>query len=158
MMFNWIRRCLINRQRKIFRYWDGNQVLYADPLLLWRLIMTHREFDPATHGPAFDRGEEEAYRVVLRCAMDVFQVPLIDRRTKASLKQPGLTEQELINLFKRFLAYCDDLKKSIRTSQTSPEPTPEESVSSTDYTVPTSVLSALSSMENGKPSEPQGCC
>lgn len=154
-MFNWLSRWLINRRRRIFRFWDGKQWRYVDPLVMWRGIMTHPEFDPETTGPAFDRGDESAWHVVLRCTQHVFGITSFSERGK-----PGLTEQETILLFKRFLAYCDDLKKSMQTIPTSQQPT--QAPVSTGYSVPpeilTSATAAFGSTSTVNSSATPGCC
>jgi hypothetical protein len=154
---NWLRRLLIDRQRKIFSFYDGARMRRVDPLLVWRLIMTHPDFDPAVHGPAFDRGCPEAWKVVLKCARDVFQLEHF-----TELGKPGLTEQEMVSLFKRFLAFCEDLKKSFEESPTTPPST--EQTPSTDYIPPPEVQSIIDasagspSTPRDSPSEYVGCC
>lgn len=156
-MFNFVSRWLINRRRKIFKYWDGVKWQYTDPLKVWRAIMTHPTFDPESTGPAFDRGDEEAWKTVLGISQDVFHVvPFVKPG------QLGLTEQETILVFKRFLVYCDDLKKSIRTIPTTQPPTPV--TDQTEYSVPPEVealmkdIAASGSTLTANSSETPGCC
>lgn len=152
-MLNWFRRKMADRQRKIFTFYDGCKYRSVDPLLIWGLINGHPQFDPQTHGPAFDRGDEEAYRIVLKCARDVFDIPAYSERGK-----PGLTEMELVTVFKQFLAYCDDLKKSINRLPISQPVTVESEQPQTGYIVPTSVSAVLPSTSTDKPYETPGCC
>jgi hypothetical protein len=153
----WLRRKVTDRQRNIFKFYDGEKLRGVDPLLVWRLIMTHPDFNPEVHGPAFDKGDVEAWKIVLKCARDAFEIPPFTETGK-----PGLTEQELSSLFKRFLAYCDDLKKSFETSQPSLPST--EQTASTAYIPPPEVASIIAasavspSTSTDKPSEPVGCC
>lgn len=151
-MLNWLRNRLMNRRRKIFTYWDGCKNVSVDPLLVWRMILGHPQFNPEVHGPAYDRGDEDAWRVVQKCARDVFQVPVY-----SGMGKPGLTELELDSLFKRFMLYMDGLKKSTKTNPTTPSFTQPE-IPSTHYTAPTSLLSDLPSMPSENASGLPGCC
>ena len=148
-MLNWLCNRIVNRRRKIFTYWDGCKNVSVDPLLVWRSILSHTLFDPETLGPAYDRGEEDAWKLVQKITRDVFNVPAF-----TILGQPGLTELELDSLFKRFQLYMEGLKKSTSQSPTSQPPMVE--IPSSSYTVPTNVLSALHLTPNANASDSLG--
>jgi hypothetical protein len=107
------------RQRRIFRYFDGQRESSADPLAAWIALAEDAEFEIEKHTAAIDAGDSEAYKVVSRAVRRVFNVkPFADG---------GLTDQECLDLLLAFLGYMGSLKKSTNDSLTSSLPT--ESVS-----------------------------
>lgn len=118
-MFGWLKRKWRNRGRAIFRFWDGMRERVADPLVIHRALMAHPEFNwettPALIDVDDDKISTDAIRVTADGVRSAFGVP--------SLEAGGLTEMELVHLLVQFTSYLADLKKSIGSPPTSPEPT-----------------------------------
>jgi hypothetical protein len=115
-MLNLIRRWFNNRNRAIFRFWDGQRIRRIDPLLAYRRLDTHPEFDWSTHPEMIDGDDErlssEATEITARAVCEVFGVRPFDGSR-------GLTEQECIGLLIQFVQYLTALKKNGNTSPTS---------------------------------------
>ena len=45
-MFNWLRKKIIDRQRKLFVFWDGQKTVRVDPMVIFRRMGEHADFDP----------------------------------------------------------------------------------------------------------------
>lgn len=116
-MLNWLRSKLINHRRAIYSYFDGQQVRKADPMVLHRSLMSHPEFDLATHPQLIDESPEDR-DITLNATRDVFGVKAFD-----GLTGEGLTEEETINLLWGFVSYCNSKKKRTNPSPTSPPAT-----------------------------------
>jgi hypothetical protein len=130
---NWIRRRAWNRERAIFRYWDGARWRWIDPFLAFRRLADHPEFDwekdPALIDFADQRTASGCADRTVRAVREVFGIPAFDgsRGTPA-----GLTEAELIALLVAFTAYVTDAKKNTGPPATSSPPTePRPSEAST---------------------------
>lgn len=136
MLFNWIRNKLINRQRMIFEYWNGSFMCRADPIVLFRNLRNHEEFNIDAHLSRSDMLDpfcsvknpiaEEAYGLCVKAAREVFNIPALEE----GRGRWGLTEQECVALLKAFLNYALDLKKSFSLMQTNSESIPPQSFSS----------------------------
>lgn len=140
-MFNWLRNWLLNRNRLLFRYWDGQRIRRGDPIVLWRNLMTDKRFDFKS---CIERQNNETY---FAFPNEVFPVPngatqecAIVIRDSFGIPEfgdsQGLSENELIALGKSFLEYVHFLKKSISLSQTSAEQSPGSSILSFTPSVP----------------------
>ena len=121
-MFNW----LLQKRRRIFRFWDGSRWRAVDPLRAWRLLWNHptcspeKDFGPAT-GAHPDKFEPDAQDRVLGMIQDMFGVKPWSEDT------PGLTIDETLNLLWDFIRYMNDLKKKPNTTPTMSAPTESES-------------------------------
>lgn len=116
-MLNWLRTKLINRRRAIYRYWDGKRFRRADPMVLYRSLMSHPKFDLSTHPQFIDENQEDR-DITLSAIRDVFGVKAFD-----GLTGEGLTEEETVQLLWAFVSYCTAKKKSVSPSPTSPPAT-----------------------------------
>lgn len=138
-MFGWLRRFWGGdppdvyrvRERQIYRYFDGQKEVAADPLVLYKRVMDVRpalavDIKVARAGMM---GSKEAHEAVLGYVRQVFNLkPLADG---------GLTEAEALGLLDHFLAYVDGVKKNTRPSATSAAETSEASPSSSGEGPPT---------------------
>lgn len=144
-MLQWLRNRLAERQRLIFRYWDGRRIHRGDPLVLYRGLKNHEEFDYDSHLAAHDNGDDDATAVCARAVCDVFGVePLSD--------EGGLTENERLALLKTFTEYVLGLKKSTSPPPTMSTPTsggPEESERTTS--LPAGSTSTSAEQSSGTP-------
>jgi hypothetical protein len=104
-------------ERKIYRYFDGKEVVRADPTVVWRNLMEVKGDLAAHYSVAFsgldNKGKPDAIAAIARLSRKIF-----------SLKEfgdGGLTEMECVHLVNHFWAYCDRVKKNSRGSPTPPE-------------------------------------
>jgi hypothetical protein len=110
-------RCwLFNRQRYVYRFWDGSRTRVADPLACYRDLMAHEDFRiddlkmlsiPALM-PDKAKTLAKAYR-------DVFKVKQVE--------DGGLTDVECVHNLQDFLGVSYIQKKSGESQQTSPTST-----------------------------------
>lgn len=101
-------------RRDIFRYWDGKQYRYADPLVIWQKLWSDPTVDPNvdfTLATGIDSDgnateyDADAERRVLEMIRNLFGVR---QWTESSY---GLTVRETFTLMWEFLRYINDLKK-----------------------------------------------
>jgi hypothetical protein len=123
-MFNWLVNIIRSRQRQIFRFWDGKKVRGADPIVVWRALLSHPDFEitrdtELMNVPDF-KVSDPARRRCVAATRAAFGVE--------SLGGGGLTEDETVDLFKAFCIYAVELKKNFRDTPISSEPTPAPSV------------------------------
>lgn len=116
-MLNFVRRWWINRQRAIFRYWDGSRFRNADPWALYRALQLHNRFT-WEHLKLVEIEDAEAIEITLEAVRDVFGVQAFDGETRR-----GLTESETIALIESFEDYVAIVKKKVSHSPTWPEST-----------------------------------
>lgn len=121
-MFGWWRQ----RQREIFRYWDGTRHRAIDPLVAWRLMWEHPECKPqddfATAVGQDSEGNpvpfsQEALDRVLAMARQMFDV------RPYSETSPGLTIDETLAVLWSFMAFMRQLKKKREPLPTTSAPT-----------------------------------
>lgn len=109
-MFQFVRNLVSRRsaalRRDIFVYHDGARQRRADPMLLWEKLRTDPDYDLTTVLPASARGEPEAMREHEALVRRMFDIPEYDPETNA-----GLPILELHDLFARYMAYMEHLKK-----------------------------------------------
>jgi len=153
-MFGWLKNIIKNwickddlsiympKERKLFSYFNGEKLIREDPMTLYFKMM---EVGPelaidikVAVSPMKDADDfrKKAYDKM----RSVFGV---NRHTPDT---PGLTDLETIDLFSRFQAYLDDLKKNVKSTPTPVEETLVPSVSSSVENQPTS-----SSLHSGSP-------
>lgn len=100
-------------ERRIYKYFDGEKIRPADPMVLWRRLMEVRGDLARDMSVAFapfeNKGKAEAYAGVAEKARQIFQVKC--------LEEGGLTEPELIDLVNHFWRYCEGVKKNSTPSQ-----------------------------------------
>lgn len=130
VMFGWWKRSRRmarrrERQRAIFRYWDGERERGIDPASVWRALVTHPKFNWETHPALIDDQNpavgREALEITLNAIREVFDVGIWTEDAQGHAR--GLTEWETINILVEFNQYLDSLKKSTNPTPTSPPPT-----------------------------------
>lgn len=129
MLISWIRNRFYNRGRAIFRFWDGSTSRRIDPMVVYRRLLEHPEFDWETTPLLIDVHEEAVAADAIRLSADAvrvaFEIPELSE-TK------GLTEIECVQLLQLFVQYLTALKKNISGARISQAPTvPESSEEST---------------------------
>lgn len=150
-LFSWVRRLFgrertnlyLPKDRLIFYYGDGQRVVAADPMELWRNFEEVRGDLAAASMVARSQSKDagKMYRKMVEYIRKIFDVK--------PLKEGGLTEQETTDLLNSFLLYCDELKKNSRRYPTSRTATPEPSASSSGDSPPTPSGSGSGSTEKG---------
>lgn len=134
-MLNFIRRIYANRQRAIFRFWDGTRKRGVDPILVVRALESHPEFNWEVDPQLIEMEDADreaadgAFARIADATRMAFGIPLFDGKH-------GLTEGELLNLLGFFVGYLNALKKNTSTPLTSPEPTASASLGESDTTSP----------------------
>lgn len=137
-MFNWLFDMFGRdegyykpKKRRLYKYFDGERKVTADPMVLFRRLM--------------ERSTE------LSCDIQVYNSPSKDRfkareammdkvRWIFSLKkyeEGGLEEEKCEELLDHFVNWCDKVKKKLRTSQTSQTVTSSPSKTSLEGNQPT---------------------
>ena len=109
MLMNWLFRLLTERNRKIFSFWDGRKAVRVDPMVIFRRLSEHQEFDPVEDFKRL-RNPIPKYRVkavgnLAGIAREVFELPVYNGTH-------GLTENELISLMGKFQTDMAALKKN----------------------------------------------
>jgi len=151
-MLSWLldcyRRWAFNRNRLVFRYWDGSRTRLGDPIVLYRALMAHEDFRADDFKllqmrdlfPKLLGGMAKVYR-------DVFEVK--------TPEQGGLTEHECVANLRAFIEYLGLQKKSTGLTLTSPRTTePESSVSSVPETSTSADLPSSSTSTESNTGEP----
>lgn len=104
-MFNLVLRWLFNRNRYVFKFWNGHRTVYADPMVLWRSLQQHEDFrEDDFKLMKVDALREKIIGKVAGVTRCVFGVGTVEER--------GLTELECLDLLKAFIAYSGFQKKS----------------------------------------------
>jgi hypothetical protein len=140
-MLGWLKNLIVRwreRDRLIFRYWDGAKWRAIDPFVahraIWatpdwiqdaKVVVNPQRADGSYFYPAAMVLEaEDNLRNMTRQVFDV------EAWTE---EDPGLTLIETDKLLQDFMAFCEDLKKKLKTSPTSSAPSGStEPVSSLD--------------------------
>lgn len=136
-------------ERSLFRYNDGFNDVYGDPLEIASTLDTDPEYSPNKHIPLLEAGGRpggEAWKVLTRAVRRAFKLPSFDHTTGE-----GLTDQEALELFWEFSTYISGLKKNIDPSVMPPESTDATSQPSTETIMKDS--SGWSSTSTGKGGE-----
>jgi len=124
MFFGWLKRRLINRKRSIFRYWDGFRDRIIDPMVPYRRLLSHKDFD-WERTPVLIEVDDE------KMAADALGLTAIAVREAFEVEphgdKGGLTEWECLELLQVFVMSMMSLKKSTNPGPISPEPTEPES-------------------------------
>lgn len=146
---SWLRNWWRNRQRAIFHYWDGKRNRRIDPMVVYRRLDEHPEFDWDNDTKLFANigderkmlrdAAEEAMQKCIAATREAFAVSAFD-----SVSGCGLTEMETLSLFESFCVYMGVLKKSTGTLPTSPQFTDSVSESATKNTSDSGSISTAS--------------
>ena len=118
-MPNWFLRWLFNRNRDIFKYFNCQRVVKADPLVLWRALQQNEDYRQEDFkllkAPAL---RNEIIGKLAGIVRQVFGVQLPE--------DGGLTELECLELLQSFILYAGLQKKSTEPMPTLPETTEPE--------------------------------
>jgi hypothetical protein len=125
MIPNWIIRKLTARRRNIFRFWNGRRYATIDPMVVFRKLSDNQEFSEAHDLKQLEYANTtsrlQAYGHIAEVIRDAFSLPVFDGNS-------GLTETELVKLYRLFQAAMTTLKKKPRQqhgSSPSMEPAPD---------------------------------
>lgn len=155
-MFHWLSNLLRKRRergREIFRFWDGARERGADPISVMRAIALDEVFVPEVHlDPLLlegipNRDAAEASQIAVEAARRIFGVQAW------SDDQPGLTEQETLQLWLNFAEYLDGLKKNSSPNQTGPEVTETAPTVSEDESGTNTTSDSTSTLDESRPAE-----
>lgn len=111
-MFNFIRNYFWNRQREIFRYRDGTRERRADPIAVWRALLSDESFEIERDSQLMELNDRGAWGRCVTATRKALSVP--------EFENGGLTEDETVNLFQSFCLYVAALKKNSSPTPTSP--------------------------------------
>lgn len=117
-MITWIldttRRWIFNRNRYIYRYWNGRKMVAGDPVILYRGLMLHDDYRGEIDFDMmkFDAKREEITIKLANVFRDVFSV--------LPPEEGGLTVLECLNELKAFVAFSGIQKKSTESTLTLP--------------------------------------
>jgi hypothetical protein len=143
-MFRSLYRRFFGPSRAIFRYWNGQRDVAADPLRLLRAVENDTEFNIEIDPALVDADDQPATLRMIACVRRAFNVK--------SFEEGGLLEAECLQLFLRLYEFLDGVKKNTVPSPTSSPPT--ESASSTASTDPAPTPTNSSSGSSETPSAP----
>lgn len=147
-------------ERVIYNYWDGEKMIRADPMVLFKAIMAAGAdlWIDIKVSMSEMKDAPKAFDNAVKKIRGIFNVK--------SLTDGGLTEAETLNLFDSFLVYVEELKKNSKTFPTLPTatsvplgnstgaspPTPNTSDSGSTDNVPLTVAPSMSPSEPASPS------
>ncbi len=106
------------QNRAIFGFWDGSKRRFIDPMIPFRALVQHDEFDWETTPKAIDIGDLAAMGVTAKAIRDAFGIAPINESATS-----GLTESECVQLLFQFVDWMQGVKKKDSISQTSAPPT-----------------------------------
>lgn len=137
-------------ERRIYRYFDGKDVVHADPMVLWSKLMEKApelNIDLAL-ARSVSKEREKGRRGAVSKVRGVFDVLPYDGGTKT-----GLTDAECMMLMSHFMDYMGAVKKNGQDPPTSPGETgfvsPNGSGGDTEENPPMSPTSGSGCVENG---------
>lgn len=144
----WFRRRTLDnfytpKERKIYRYFNGEKVVHADPMILYKKIMAVGQELAVDIDVAKSPCKEaiQADDEAVRKLREIFEVKPVTSDGK------GLGEAEVIELFDHFWEFLEGLKKN-----SSPSSTTSTSASSPPADSVTPSTSASGSSANGSSS------
>ena len=158
-MFAWLRSLFGKKEefaldlykpslRQIYRYYDGQKVVTADPLVIYKRLMDRGPtlaVDMKVSATTM-KGNVKAHDDSLRKIREIFDVKPLD--------QGGLTEIETLALLDHYLVFEDVQKKIAPRRPTSPGETSPSSSPSTDAAPPTPSSTDSGSTDAGPSTEP----
>lgn len=125
-MLEWLRNKLRNRQRAIFRFWDGTCIRGVDPMSIFLAIKAHPTYNAETDPPLVDADDKDAYERMVKGCQDVFSIPVFQ---EVNGIRHGLTGPECISLMVDFTQYVVALKKNTSGNPMTPDATVGTSIS-----------------------------
>jgi hypothetical protein len=132
-LFNRIRRKRAERERAVYRYWNGREIRTIDPIEVIRTLMNSPPFDwskdPIWISSALTHQERDAaLQRTVAAVRSAFRLPVTG----------SLTETECVGLLIAFVAYIREQKKSGNLLLTSLLNTAQEPSPSTSDPIPNS--------------------
>lgn len=118
-------------ERLIYRYWNGKEIILADPLILYKRVMEV--------GPSISIDFKGAVSPLKKAPQYHDSLVATVRKVFSinSLADGGLTESESLDLLDHFLTYVESLQKKTSTSVILPTATSASSDSSSADSQPT---------------------
>lgn len=145
-------------ERYIYSYFDGAKIVRADPIELYRRIMSKwpelRTDIAVSQSPSKDAAR--CHERMIATLRELFNVKALD-----PVERTGLTEVETIELLNHFFTFNGEVKKNssgpptspTATSPPTPQPTAGPSSDSSSGESPTTKNSDSGSTANGQPSD-----
>ena len=118
---DYFRRRRYDRQRQLYRYFDGERTRSIDPLEAHIALELHETFN-WEDGELLIEGDPVVTRTVINAVCDVFHVQQWDDKTCR-----GITGAECLEILDDYMAYCETVKKNTDIGPISPQPTESES-------------------------------
>lgn len=156
-MFEWIKNLFKKKEqldvflpsvRKIYNYFDGERLVRADPLVLYKRFLeigTELSIDIKVSN-SISKDASKAQIKALEKIRKIFDVK--------SLEDGGLSQVESFDLLDHFLNYCNNVKKNYPRTSTLPPNLDQTSSSRNDLPINNSSVSG--SVENvGSTSKPE---
>jgi hypothetical protein len=92
--------------RDIFTFWDGTAHRKVDPLPIWYALWQTPDIQQTLQRAA--NAELEATSELIVLCRRLLSIPVYDET-----KDAGLTELQVVGVFSKFIAFCDELKKKV---------------------------------------------
>lgn len=99
-------------KRQIFKYWDGYDTVFGDPLAIQNTLDFHPVYRADKH-PMAAQQSKEAWDICVSAYREAFKLRPFDCTTG-----DGLTDTEVCDLTVKFNLYVTALKKNIVETQT----------------------------------------
>lgn len=139
-------------ERLIYRYFNGRQVVHADPLVLYRKIMDKGP-DLAVDIQVANSPSKDAvlaHSKVLEKVREIFDLPVTD---PFAMDKGGLSEVEHFHLLDHFMGYADNVKKNSSRFVISAKPLAAASPVTSDASPPISSSSDSGCTVTDQPTE-----
>ena len=134
-------------KRQIFKYWDGYNTVFGDPLAIQNTLDFHPVYRADKHPMAAEQSKE-AWNICVSAYREAFNLRPFDCTTG-----DGLTDWEVCDLTVKFNLYLAALKKNTVGTQTSMQFT-DATLQSTD-SLTTSDTQPIISLDSDSLTEPQ---
>ncbi len=159
-MFGWLRDLwpakrrgeYSERERAIFRYWNGAKWINADPMMVWkRLAAKGADIDAAAIGADSQwKGNMKCHDDLVRYIRDIFEL-----KTPTSLDVTDtLSEPECVDLLNDYYTYSGMAKKKENPTPTSATETSPTTAPTSDAAPPTPSILVSGSTDSAPPIAP----
>lgn len=135
-------------ERLIYSYWNGKELIKADPMTLYKKVMSHGaeiSIDWKVSS-SVSKDAISSHSNLIKRLREIFEIP--------PFQSDGLTESELIDLLDHFLSFVNIVKKNSSISATLPN-SMELSLTSSETESPTTNSSDCGSTEKEDSTEKQ---
>lgn len=96
------------RQREIFRFWDGEKERGVDPLVIWTNLWGDDSIDVDVEFKRIANNELESTVEVVKAARNWFSIKPF---TVTDSGEEGLTDLEVCDVLRDFLTFVNEIKK-----------------------------------------------